>query len=909
MAVVKAINGGKDLRRAIRYILRRDKTRDDLIGGHNLLDPHHNAYAEMMATKEQWGKTGGRMYQHYTISFHPDLDIAPEEVHTITMELIEQCPLFAGYEAVYATHIDCSHLHSHIILNSVSFETGRKYQCSPDQLEEMKRLCSQIVQEHGYPLEHEMAESRYAAPDSTATYQVLSQTYEGRRSSWMYDLWQTVQEAEAAAPDLDSFIREMEARGCGVRWGRRSITYTTPDDNRMRADRLERIFKMPSIRAKYADPETEQEQLREDLRRVKRKPKQAQPEQEPEVDYAAYRMDLEDPDSPARSGSAEGTDSLYETACAVCRQMRCARTADDFYQGMRAGGYPVRYDKAGRQHWIRTPYGDEIPAETLERIYGLPSIRQAVIHLHRRPHVRKPQWDGRLWPEYLERQGEKDWNHILDTDDQNGYRRTAAGNAAYRKDRKRRPMTDRCARVHTYISADSPMWDHELQAAALVLGQGVCDPDSLDELLREHGYRLVTGEAVTYIETPRGRRIVIDDNPPQPIEDSGPFRRGIIAAVAGEYLRYIGRPRRYRRYRSRSDRGGEALGELTVLAVLGIASLIELIARLVCHGIHVCRRRHREKTIYEVATEKASMTLDEALGRAGVAAEFAKTVPQIVPESEEPREQDVQPDPETEDKKDWPDVMDDLLSAVKKASVAADQESFDEILKEQGYGTRWTEKGTLTFITPDGEHIRAWRLEKRFGLAPIAAAYGYDREPPARGTRFEAAEAVRKAAASADNREAFDLAMQEQGYAVRWKADQSDATITAPGGQRMRLSSLDRTFDVFGSDREEIPFANSTGSSPPGRESGNRIIRAEGEERSDGTRHDDAEASQRGGGAQQQTGRSGRRSGRRDRGAGRVGRASRERQQIASQTVSEQQRYAQESERSRRTREDTDFER
>lgn len=87
------------------------------------------AYAEMQATKQRFGKLGGVVGYHFIQSFAPG-EVMPEQAHRIGVEFAER--LFGKrYEAVIGTHLDKSHLHNHVVVNSVSFVDGKKYHSSP----------------------------------------------------------------------------------------------------------------------------------------------------------------------------------------------------------------------------------------------------------------------------------------------------------------------------------------------------------------------------------------------------------------------------------------------------------------------------------------------------------------------------------------------------------------------------------------------------------------------------------------------------------------------------------------------------------------------------------------------------------------------------------------------------------
>lgn len=147
------------------------------------------------------------------------------------------------------------------------------------------------------------------------------------------------------------------------------------------------------------------------------------------------------------------------------------------------------------------------------------------------------------------------------------------------------------------------------------------------------------------------------------------------------------------------------------------------------------------------------------------------------------------------------DEMEDLLQIVRKASAASDRETFEELLREQGCSTRWTSTGTLTFILPNGVRIRSARLEQRYNLPPIAAAYGKERRVPESGARYDAAMLIRQVMEQGGDRDELEAGLRAAGYTIVWRPDGSDASITAMGGQRMRLTSLDRTFGLKATER------------------------------------------------------------------------------------------------------------
>lgn len=76
MAVIKAVSSKAGIGQALDYVTKEEKTEDKLVSG--LHCEPDTVKDEMQATKELWGKTGGRTYKHFVHSYHEDEHITPE---------------------------------------------------------------------------------------------------------------------------------------------------------------------------------------------------------------------------------------------------------------------------------------------------------------------------------------------------------------------------------------------------------------------------------------------------------------------------------------------------------------------------------------------------------------------------------------------------------------------------------------------------------------------------------------------------------------------------------------------------------------------------------------------------------------------------------------------------------------
>ena len=191
-----------------------------------------DAYREMMNTKQLHHKTDGRMYYHFVQSFSPEENVTPERAHELALRFAAE--QFPGYEVLVATHTDKNHLHSHLIVNAVSCETGKKYHSDRDNIERLRAASDRLCREYGLPvLEH----TAPAVPQKMSAREYRSAD---RGESWKLALAVQIENAMQAATDREEFRALMEAEGYSLRWTpeRKYITYTCPNGMKCRDSKL-----------------------------------------------------------------------------------------------------------------------------------------------------------------------------------------------------------------------------------------------------------------------------------------------------------------------------------------------------------------------------------------------------------------------------------------------------------------------------------------------------------------------------------------------------------------------------------------------------------------------------------------------------------------------------------------------
>ena len=237
MAIVHFVNykRGTQSRAAMRgvmlYVMQEMKTTWEggpLISGINCQP--QSVYDDFLNTKLLYHKDGGVMFYHMVQSFPKGAAVDPRQAHEAARRLAEY---FDGCEVLVCTHVDREHIHSHCVINSVNFETGKKLHMAKEQLQELMRRNDMICQEMGLPVFEPTAQQ--ARGMSGAEYHTAL-----KGQSWKLRLMNTIDECMKYAADKDAFVSLMASEGYAVRWesGRKYITYTTPDGLKCRDNKL-----------------------------------------------------------------------------------------------------------------------------------------------------------------------------------------------------------------------------------------------------------------------------------------------------------------------------------------------------------------------------------------------------------------------------------------------------------------------------------------------------------------------------------------------------------------------------------------------------------------------------------------------------------------------------------------------
>ena len=220
------------MKSVMRYVSQLSKT---LWDGQQLVSgigcQPETAFDEFLSTKLLHHKDGGVMFYHMVQSFPKGANIDPRAAHEAARRL---AGYFEGCEVLVCTHVDREHIHSHCIINSVNFETGKKVHMADEQIQELRVCNDQICEELGLP-KFQRDEQKCSRGMSNAEYYTAN-----RDESWKFELMRVIDECMRCAGSREEFLILLRSEGYDATWtdSRKNITYVTPDGRKCRDNKV-----------------------------------------------------------------------------------------------------------------------------------------------------------------------------------------------------------------------------------------------------------------------------------------------------------------------------------------------------------------------------------------------------------------------------------------------------------------------------------------------------------------------------------------------------------------------------------------------------------------------------------------------------------------------------------------------
>ena len=208
---------------SLRYILNPDKTEDMVYTTSiNCTTNARDAYLQMKAVYNQFARdnfdtplplTGKATVKaiHYIMSFADEENVTPELAHKIAKAFVRK-NFGDDAQAVIATHVDKSHTHCHIILNSYSL-SGQKYYANRTTLRQARETANGVCRAFGVK-----PALNFENKGRSVSYYEWSQNKKG--ASWKEQIRQEIDRLIPNVNSLDELLQALEERGYEIKRGK-----------------------------------------------------------------------------------------------------------------------------------------------------------------------------------------------------------------------------------------------------------------------------------------------------------------------------------------------------------------------------------------------------------------------------------------------------------------------------------------------------------------------------------------------------------------------------------------------------------------------------------------------------------------------------------------------------------------
>lgn len=217
------------------YIL--DEKKAELVQS-RYLDNSRSYVEQFKETANLWEKaqtSNSRKYYHFKLAFDiadNQKGLTPQKVMEMTEKLVDKC--FPNSECVMSVHTDKEHLHSHIIVNSVCFDTGKMLQISPQKYTKMKDYANEISEQYKFSTVDFRKPSKVR--QSTAERQIIAKG----GTSWKEELREVIDLAKRNTSNMVDFEKFLNNYGVTLsRNTEKNISYLHPEKKQaIRGERL-----------------------------------------------------------------------------------------------------------------------------------------------------------------------------------------------------------------------------------------------------------------------------------------------------------------------------------------------------------------------------------------------------------------------------------------------------------------------------------------------------------------------------------------------------------------------------------------------------------------------------------------------------------------------------------------------
>ncbi len=220
---VKSVCIHTTVEKSLRYILNPEKTEGlVLTASVNCGTNARDAYLQMKAVYDHFARDsfdsppplsgkGSVKAIHYVMSFADDENVTPELAHKIAKAFVRK-DFGDEVQAVIATHVDASHVHNHVIINSYSL-SGKKYYANRSSLRQARETTNGVCRAFGVK-----PALNFENKGRSVSYYEWEQNKQG--TSWKEQIRQEIDKLIPSVNSFDELLQALEERGYEVKRGR-----------------------------------------------------------------------------------------------------------------------------------------------------------------------------------------------------------------------------------------------------------------------------------------------------------------------------------------------------------------------------------------------------------------------------------------------------------------------------------------------------------------------------------------------------------------------------------------------------------------------------------------------------------------------------------------------------------------
>ena len=246
MAIIKVVKKSGKTHTSLKKVLNYVGEKACETHGINCSENYQKVAYEFFETKDYFKKIDGRQYRHYIQSFSPN-EVSKEKVLEIAVKWAEKS--FPGHEVFIAVHDDKAHLHSHFIVNTVSFETGEKLHEEARNLAFKKELNDEICIDYRINNKEIKKQKGDVVSYDKNKYQII------KKGADITRLAKKIIKNMKVSTSKENFIFNMQKDGYSTEWteNKKHIVFTVDQNilkgkkDKFRLSNLEKTFNIPDF--------------------------------------------------------------------------------------------------------------------------------------------------------------------------------------------------------------------------------------------------------------------------------------------------------------------------------------------------------------------------------------------------------------------------------------------------------------------------------------------------------------------------------------------------------------------------------------------------------------------------------------------------------------------------------------